>query len=100
LAVASPQDILAALDRLRQKKEYSKFREQARRRAREFTREKTLRKWVALLEKTVIPAYLGARPSAGRRKIQMILRAFRQHAATKIWKNRWRQQQATIARCR
>jgi hypothetical protein len=100
LAVASPQDLLAALDRLRQKKEYSKFREQARLRAREFTREKTLRKWVALLEKTVIPAYLGARPSANRRKIQMLLRAFRQHAATKIWKNRWRQQQATIAGCR
>jgi hypothetical protein len=58
-----------------------------------------LQKWVALLEKTVIPAYLGARASVGERKIQMLLRALRQHAATKIWKNRWRQQQARIAGC-
>jgi hypothetical protein len=99
LAVASPQDILGALDRLRQKREYDRFREQARRRAQEFTREQTLQKWVALLEKTVIPAYLGARASVGERKIQMLLRALRQHAATKIWKNRWRQQQARIAGC-
>lgn len=99
LAVASPQDVLAALDRLRQKKEYSKFKDQARRRAREFTREKTLREWVALLEKTVIPAYLSARASAGERKIQMLLRTLRQHVATKIWKCRWRRQQARIARC-
>lgn len=98
LAVASPQDILGALDRLGQKEEYNKFREHARRRAQEFTREKTLQKWVVLLEKIVIPAYLSARRPAGERRIQMLLKAVRQHAATKIWKNRWRQQQARIAR--
>lgn len=98
LTVASPQEILGALDRLRQKREYNKFREHAQLRAQEFTREKTLRKWVALLEKIVIPTYLSTRRSAGTRKTQMLLRAVRQHAATKLWKNRWRQQLARIAR--
>jgi hypothetical protein len=96
LAVASPQEILGALERLRQKGEYNKFREHARWRAQEFTREKTLQKWVALLEKSVVPAFLSARGPAGQRKVQMLLRAVLQHAATKIWKRRWRQQQAMI----
>jgi hypothetical protein len=96
LAVSSPQEILGALDRLGQKREYSQFREHAQWRAQEFTREKTLWKWAALLEKSVVPAFLCTRRPAGKRKIQMLLRAVRQHAATKIWKCRWRQQQAMI----
>jgi hypothetical protein len=100
LAVASPQEILGALDRLRQKREYTKFKEHGQWRAQEFTREKTLRKWVALLEKSVVPVFLSTRGPVGKRKIQMLLRAVRQHVATKIWKNRWRQQQARIVRCK
>jgi hypothetical protein len=43
LAVASPQEILGALGRLRQNGEYDKFRAHAKWRAQEFTREKTCR---------------------------------------------------------
>lgn len=98
LVVASPKDILKALDRLQQKGEYQKFRKQAQRRAQEFTREKILCMWLALLETIIIPAYLGALPLARTRKIQMFLKGVRQHAETKIWKNRWRCQQIQMDR--
>lgn len=98
LCVASPRDILAALDRLKQKEEYKKFRENAQRRSQEFTREKTLQRWVAIFEKIVIPAYFRVLPLTRTRKIQMFLKGVRQHAETKIWKNRWRQEQTRIRR--
>jgi hypothetical protein len=98
LVVASPKDILNALEKLQQKGEYKKFREQAQRRAQEFTREKILWIWLAVFEKIIIPAYFNALPLARTRKIQMFLRGARQHAETKIWKNRWHQQQNQMDR--
>jgi hypothetical protein len=98
LVVASPKDILNALEQLQQKGEYKKFREQAQRRAQEFTREKILWIWLAVFEKIIIPAYFNALPLARTRKIQMFLRGARQHVETKIWKNRWHQQQNQMDR--
>lgn len=92
LVVNSTGDILNAFNRLKQKKEYLKFREQAQRRAVEFRRDKILTIWLDFFEDTVIPAYLNELPLKRNRKIKMLFKGLRQHAETKIWKNRWRKQ--------